>query len=195
MQQYAALPLPVPVYYTVSAKNLSHIITLCCENDRAAQEQLYREYFGLFYTVAKEFSSDNQTLLSLVNEAFLKIFLHLKEFDSSRASFETWGKTILRNVCIDHYRKTKTQIQTTDINTLETNTLHFSQPLQGHKADMDYYFNLLPAVTGKVCRLFLMQGFSHKEIGGALGISETTSRWHLMEGKKRLQDLLKKKYA
>lgn len=179
----------------MSTKNLSHIISLCCENNRAAQEQLYREYFGLFYTVAKEFSTDNQTLLGLVNEAFLKIFTHLKDFDNSKASFETWGKTILRNVCIDHYRKTKTQIQTTEITEFETNTLHHSIPIPEHNRDMEYYFSLLPTVTGKVCRLFFMQGFSHKEIGGTLGISETTSRWHLMEGKKRLQDLLKKKYA
>ncbi|BAV07643.1 RNA polymerase sigma-70 factor, ECF subfamily [Filimonas lacunae] len=168
---------------------------MCCQNDRTAQEQLYRQFFGLFYTVAKDFSKDNQTLLSIVNEAFLKIFTHLKDFDSKKASFETWGKTIVRNVCIDHYRKNKNQVELTDISDIDIENLEYSVPIHGHNRDMDYYFNQLPSITGKVCRMFFMQGFTHKEIGKELGISETTSRWHLMEGKKRLQDLLKKKYA
>ena len=184
-----------PPIHTVSVKDLTHIIAQCCKNDRTAQEQLYRGFFGLYYTIAQDFSNDKETLLSIVNEAFLKIFLHINEFNAQKASFETWSKVIVKRVCIDYYRKSKTQLQTTEITDMITNTLDQPAPAHGTGRDMEYFFSLLPNVTGKVCRLFFMQGFSHKEIGAELGISETTSRWHLMEGKKRLQDLLKKKYA
>jgi RNA polymerase sigma-70 factor (ECF subfamily) len=36
----------------------------------------------------------------------------------------------------------------------------------------------------------VIDGFSHKEIGEQLHISEGTSRWHLAEAKKKLRELL-----
>jgi RNA polymerase sigma-70 factor (ECF subfamily) len=179
----------------VSVKDLAHIIAQCRKNDRIAQEKLYRAFFGLFYTVAREYTHDNESLLAIINEAFLKILTHINEFDTSKGSFENWGKRILRNVCIDHYRKQKAQLNTIEITEQLSNEIHHADSLRIHQRDMEHYFSLLPAVTGKVCRMFFVQGYSHKEIGGELGISESTSRWHLSEGKKRLQEFIKKKYA
>ena len=54
----------------------------------------------------------------------------------------------------------------------------------------------LPEVTNRVFNLFAIDGYSHKEIGKMLGISDGTSKWHVAEARKRLiKDLeeLKKK--
>ena len=49
----------------------------------------------------------------------------------------------------------------------------------------------LPTMSEKVFRLYAIEGFNHREIGEALGMSENTSKWHLANARKKLQELLK----
>jgi len=50
--------------------------------------------------------------------------------------------------------------------------------------------NELPPATRTVVNLFMIDGYTHKEIGSLLGISENTSKWHASEGRKLLQHKL-----
>jgi RNA polymerase sigma-70 factor (ECF subfamily) len=49
----------------------------------------------------------------------------------------------------------------------------------------------LPESTKVVFNLFAIDGFSHKEIGEMLGISEQTSKWHTKMARKKLKEQLK----
>lgn len=65
-------------------------------------------------------------------------------------------------------------------------------------ADKLYYdqllqlVQLLPDATRTVFNMYVMEGFTHKEIGNLLGISEGTSKWHLSEGRKLLKEKIEK---
>jgi len=48
----------------------------------------------------------------------------------------------------------------------------------------------LPNNTKKVFQLYAIEGYAHKEIATALSISEGTSKWHLSNARKLLQDLI-----
>ncbi|MBC7508002.1 MAG: sigma-70 region 4 domain-containing protein [Ferruginibacter sp.] len=52
------------------------------------------------------------------------------------------------------------------------------------------HFKQLPAVTRVVINLFALDGYSHKDIAEQLNITETTSRWHLAEARRRLKNAL-----
>jgi RNA polymerase sigma-70 factor (ECF subfamily) len=41
-----------------------------------------------------------------------------------------------------------------------------------------------------VINLFMIEGYTHKEIAAMTGISVGTSKWHVAEGKKLLQQML-----
>lgn len=174
----------------LSQADLNHIIMQCLANNRMAQEKLYRNHFGLFYIIAKEYSSDQETILSMVNEAFLKIFTNLQKYDQQKGPFQNWAKRILHNVCIDVYRKAKTEPAFTDIPD-EALADYFHEQPSSFTADIDKYFNQLPPATQKICRMYLIEGHSHKEIAQLLNINEGTSRWHLAEGKKKLKEWFK----
>jgi RNA polymerase sigma-70 factor (ECF subfamily) len=45
----------------------------------------------------------------------------------------------------------------------------------------------LPQTTRAVLNMHLFDAFSHKQIASVLGISESTSRWHLTEARKKLK--------
>jgi RNA polymerase sigma factor (sigma-70 family) len=48
----------------------------------------------------------------------------------------------------------------------------------------------LPPATQAVFNLYVIEGYSHKEIAQLLNISEGTSKWHLSEARKNLQQLI-----
>jgi RNA polymerase sigma-70 factor (ECF subfamily) len=49
----------------------------------------------------------------------------------------------------------------------------------------------LPPATQAVFNLYITEGFNHREIAGLLGISEGTSKWHLSEARKSLQQMIR----
>lgn len=55
--------------------------------------------------------------------------------------------------------------------------------------------HFLPPATRMVVNLFIIEGYSHKEIAAMLGISTGTSKWHVSDGKRLLKEFLKKSNA
>ncbi len=51
----------------------------------------------------------------------------------------------------------------------------------------------LPPATQAVFNLYNIEGYSHKEIAGLMSISEGTSKWHLSEARKKMQQMLNKR--
>jgi RNA polymerase sigma-70 factor (ECF subfamily) len=162
----------------------------CLANNRMAQEKLYRSQFNLFYIIAKKYSSDKEIILSMINEAFLKIFINLQKFDYEKGTFQIWAKKILHNVCIDFYRKTKAKLSFTDIPD-EALADYFHEQSPSFSVDINKYFSRLTPTTQKICRMYLIEGHSLKEIAQMMNINENTCRWHMAEGKKKLKEWLK----
>ena len=48
----------------------------------------------------------------------------------------------------------------------------------------------LPDVSRKVFNLFVIDGYSHKEIGGMLDMSDGTSKWHLSNARRLLREMV-----
>ncbi len=49
----------------------------------------------------------------------------------------------------------------------------------------------LPPATQAVFNLYVIDGYNHKEIGQLLNISVGTSKWHLSEARKSLQQMIR----
>jgi RNA polymerase sigma-70 factor (ECF subfamily) len=127
----------------------------------------------------------------LVNNAFIKIIQYLDRYQEAR--FFSWIKRIITNEIIDDYRRNKKYLHLFKQDAIiEMN--------DGVIAEAEYEINAahlqamlmeLPEGTRTVFNLFVVDGFSHKEIGEMLGISEQTSKWHTKIARKKLKELLK----
>ena len=167
---------------------LNDIITACKTNHPIAQERLYKHYFALMYTICKGYSEDQQMIISLINEGFLKIFMHIQSFDSTKGSFEGWAKKIITNTAIDFSRVQKNKRQFISIDEDHKDEQALQQFPHNHaEEEVLYLIKKLPAVTQKVFSLHIFKGYSHKEIAEMLGIAESTSRWHVAEARKNLK--------
>ena len=167
---------------------LKDIIDRCKRNDPIAQERLYKYYFALMYTICKGYSDNQQTIISLINEGFLKIFTKIKTFDFHKGHFESWAKKIITNTAIDYARSKKCVNHFLELDEERGQQKElYEKPHNGVEEEVLYLIKKMPPVTQQVFSLHVFSGYSHKEIADMLQIAESTSRWHVAEARKDLR--------
>ncbi|MFT4062425.1 MAG: RNA polymerase sigma factor [Edaphocola sp.] len=167
------------------------IIDGCRQNDRTLQEHLYKKYYSLFLKLCARYARDMHDAEQLMQDGFLKIFnnIHLYE---GKGSFEGWMRRIVVNTCLD-YLKSKYLRHQQQVHYPEEmgETLNISavNPALENMAvkDLLALIQTLPPMSRTVFNLFAFEGFSHKEIGSMLDMSEGTSQWHVNNARKSLQ--------
>lgn len=79
-------------------------MVLSQKGDRQAFEVLLERYMRKAFRVAHGFTRDADEAKDLSQEAFLRAYLRIKDFDG-RSSFYTWLYRIVVNLCLDHHRR------------------------------------------------------------------------------------------
>jgi RNA polymerase sigma factor (sigma-70 family) len=175
----------------LSKTQVKKIIKGCTDNNRAAQETLYKAFHGDMLRVCYTYLPDKELAREAFNSAFLKVFQSIKNFDADKGELGGWIRQIMIHTSIDLCRKELKFTQMADSS--ETEDEVFIEPSVLDKLyfeDIITEIRTLPFATQMVFNLYVLDGFNHKEIGEQLGINEATSRWHLSEAKKRLKERL-----
>ena len=111
-------------------------------------------------------------------------------------NFDAWAKRIMVNSLIDEYRKNKKYNDRISRSDSESELDYYSTGHQNEAISNLGYENImalvkeLPVTTGHVFNLYVIEGYSHKEIGEMLTMSEGTSKWHLSTARKMLREKL-----
>lgn len=167
------------------------VIKGCIKNDRRAQEQLYKRFYHAMMALCVRYTRNSEDAIEVMNDGFLKVFRNIGNYSSEKASFYTWIRTIIIHTAIDFLRKRQTYPETGELTdgpdepSIDNAAL---SRLSGE--EMLKIIRQLPAATGLVFNLYAVDGFTHREIGTLLGISEGTSRWHLSEARKQLKTFI-----
>jgi RNA polymerase sigma factor (sigma-70 family) len=167
-------------------QDLTNIILDCREGNRKAQEQLYRQLYGFAMAVAMRYAVDEHEAADILGQAFVKMFRSIRSFDASKGNFHGWLKRIVINEALDHIKQ-RSQLTSFAPDTAEEPWINNSIIEQMDAAAILSLIRQLPRATHAVFVLFAIDGYSHKEIAGQLNISEGTSKWHLSEARKILQ--------
>lgn len=128
-----------------------------------------------------------------LQESFIKIFTNLRSYNNE-GSFEGWAKRITINGLISHLKKQKKFWKSFDIDTFKEHQLNNNSDSLGnlfHK-DLLYMIEKLPDGKKIIFNLYIVEGYSHKEIADLLGIKEGTSKSQLARAKEMLAQLHKK---
>lgn len=169
--------------------NLPALLEGCRRNDRACQEKLYRRYAGTMMDTVRRYTSDRDTALHILNNGFLKAFQKIEQY-AHHGSFEGWLRKIMTNTVAEHFRNNRHNPKVIITSELPEQIAKYDghQPLE--YKDLLALLQRLPPATRMVINLFLIEGYTHKEIADMTGISIGTSKWHVAEGKKLLQRML-----
>jgi len=172
-------------------EDIQILIKGCLSNDRKAQESLYKRYYQAMMTLCTRYTKDRNDALEVLNDAFLKIFKRLDQYDAAKASLYTWMKKIVINTAIDFLRKVQAYHNMEVMLVGEEDPGIENEALQKlNGEELLKMIRQLPAVTRLVFNMYVVDGFSHREIGSLLGISEGTSRWHVSEARRRLKIII-----
>ena len=166
----------------------------CIQQKRLAQNELYKQVFSFLMNICIRYKNDYDTAGASLNAIFLKILTNLEKVESTK-SFFPWIKRIAVNHLIDEFRKAKREKQTISFFE-ETSNAYIPNTLHAKDAEMESEYLLemiieLPAMTGKVFNLYAIDGYKHREIAKLLEMSENTSKWHLSQARKKLQEKLR----
>jgi len=168
------------------------IINGCAENDRYYQKLLYERYAKKMLAVCMVYTGDTYEAENVLQESFIKIFHHIKNYKPS-GSLEGWIRRIIVNTATDYYRKKKrikfSEVKLEDVHSDEAGSFDVDSFAV---KDIVAAIQTLPEGCRMVFTLYAVEGYTHKEIGELLGISEGTSKSQYSRAKSLLKDKLKK---
>ncbi|MBN4077687.1 RNA polymerase sigma factor, partial [bacterium AH-315-C20] len=173
------------------------LIDACKKNDRRAQEKLYEWVYVKLMPTCMRYHRNQEDARAILNLGFVKICKNLDKLKEN-TPFEAWVRRIVMNTIIDEFRKNKNYLQLVDSKEtdreLEIHGLSVENSVWS-KLEMDVLMGLLkrlPEVSRKVFNLYVIDGYTHKEIGELLDISDGTSKWHLSNARKLLREMVNK---
>lgn len=142
-------------------------------------------------TICLRYTKNEDDAVEVLNNGFLKVFQNIQRYEPAQASLYTWIRTIVVNSCLDFIRKKNRTARHQELD--RTVEVHVpAEAISRMKAsDLLGLIRSLPPSTAAVFNLYVIEGYSHKEIGSLLGISDGTSKWHLSEARKQLQQKIK----
>ncbi|PKP33192.1 MAG: hypothetical protein CVT99_01705 [Bacteroidetes bacterium HGW-Bacteroidetes-16] len=168
----------------------SFIIKLL-RNDKKAQEAFYLHLAPKMYGVCLRFALDKDDAADILQDGFIRVFVHLKDF-RGEGSLEGWVRRTIVNTAINYYNKRIKQGVKTDLDQVkETNQTRSLVVENMSTRELLNMVNELPDGYRTVFNLNIIEGYTHKEIGEMLGISENTSKSQLSRARASLQKRLK----
>ena len=168
----------------------SDLINGCLNDDRRMQEELYRRFSPRMYAVCLRYAGNAEEAEDILQEGFVKVFKKLGSF-RGEGSFEGWIRRIFVNTAIEHFRR-KRYLQ--PVTEKEENTIEgkYLSALDGlAEKDILALVQQLSPGYRTVFNMYVVEGYSHKEIADMLNISEGTSKSQLSRAKVILQDMVK----
>ena len=166
------------------------LIKGCVDGNRRMQETLYQRFAPKMYGVCLRYAGTAEDAEDILQEGFIKIFKKIGSFRGD-GSFEGWIRRVFVNTSIEHFRRKRylQPVSEKEENTIEGKYLSVLDEM-AEKDVLSLVQQLSPGYR-TVFNMYVVEGYTHKEIADMLGISEGTSKSQLSRAKVILQDMVK----
>jgi len=170
--------------------SLEKLINNCKKGNRKAQEELYRKYSGVLFGMCLKYSRNKTEAEDNLHDSFMTIYNKIGQF-TNKGSFEGWMKRITVNTVLQKFRKeqylnvvSENMGEEVDIESDYTEDIKLSTLLG--------YIQELPNKYRLTFNLYVLDGYTHKEISELLGTSAGTSKSNLARAKMILKEKIEK---
>lgn len=165
------------------------LIQACIRKEKWAQKQLYETYYGKMMGVCLRYSNHKEDALDILHEGFIKVFNNIAKYQPG-TSLSAWIRRIMVNSAIDYYRKSIRR-RTEDIETAFDVSSNEADAISQctEKEILEAVQKLSPAYRA-VFNLYIIEGYSHREIAQQLEITESTSRSNLVKARTKLKEII-----
>ena len=155
------------------------------------QEALYAQTSSKMLAVCMRYAKDQMEAEDVLQVGYIKVFQKVKDYRGD-GSFEGWIRRIMVNTAIESYRK---NLRAMNIVPIED---AYEQPSTGFDFSRLGMQDLLKLIQNLadgyrvVFNMYAIEGYSHKEIGETLGISEGASKSQLSRARAILKEQITK---
>jgi RNA polymerase sigma factor (sigma-70 family) len=164
------------------------LIEGCAEGNRAAQKALYERYCRKMMMICQRYAKSMLEAEDILQEGFIKVFGKIKSFRAD-AQLSTWMTRIMINTALNAQRQKLYLLPMVDVNDVVMSEREEISLSAFHLSDLTAMVQSLPDGCRIVFNLYAIEGYSHREIGEMVGISEGTSKSQYS----RAKDLLRNK--
>jgi len=173
--------------------HLEDWITKARSGDRRAQKAIYDCLSGKMYAICMRYMGNREVAEDVLQDGFVTLFTKLDSFNGE-GSFEGWARKIFVNTALMSLRKKDVLKESGDVGAARDISSGEPTPIQSIAYnELLKMVSELPAGFRTVFNLYVIEGYSHKEIAKELGISEVTSRSQLLRARALLQAKIKER--
>lgn len=157
---------------------IEELLEGCKTGNRKMQEALYKQTSARMLAVCMRYVKGREAAEDVLQNGYIKVFGKVHEY-RGEGSFEGWIKRIMVNTAIENYRK---NLRSLNVSPIEAAYEHPSSGFDFSRLEMQDLMGLIHQLADGyrvVFNMYAIEGYSHKEIGAALGISEGASKSQL----------------
>ncbi len=167
----------------------SDFILACINNERWAQKKLYEDNYSSMMALSLRYASNHDDALDILHESFVKVFRNIGKYQTGTVLI-AWIRKIVINTAIDFYRKDMRR-KSEDLH----EAIHVNTNIPDAISDLSseeilYALQQLPHSYRSVFNLYVIEGYSHREISEMLNINESTCRSNLVKARTKLKNML-----
>ena len=175
------------VHYLVRWMNTGmqneELIKACKKGDRIAQKRLYDLYAPQMMGICMRYARNTPEAEDILQEAFIKVFTHINQY-RSEGEPGAWIRRIVVNCAINMLKKQRLLSSSWDEQQSEEHPLADHPPEVILEAkELTALIQRLPDGYRMVFNLYAIEGYTHEEISGMLGIKPVSSRSQYMRAR------------
>lgn len=182
-------------------EELKEIVDGCIRGKRKFQKMLFEMFYGKMMAICYRYAKDSDEAQDMVQNGFIKVFKKLDVYNFD-GSLEGWIRRIMVNTAIDQIRKNKRDPFAIED---EARLQNIEEEIPFDSDENEFYSKLKAETAIKaiselspayrmVFNMYVIEGFTHKEIAEYLDISEGTSKSNLAKAKQKLRAQLSVKF-
>jgi RNA polymerase sigma-70 factor (ECF subfamily) len=162
----------------------------CMKGDRSAQQALWKSYSGKMYSVCRRYFDREEDAQDALQESFIKVFGHLEQW-RQQGPLGAWIRRIVVNTSLNLVKSRANQANWMAIEgKLDLKHPDADAVAQLGEEELIKLIQAMPTGYRTVFNLFAIEGYSHKEIADALGVTENTSKTQYLKAKNWLKNKL-----
>ena len=191
-------------------QRLAELAARCLAGDAVAWEQLAKSQHRRIYGICYRFTGNPTEAEDLTQEAFLKMFKNLDNFDSAKGGFTTWLTTLTRNLLVDNYRRTRMDRVSDSLDesldsegegggaTKADRLMDSGRSQEQHVSGLELRAQIqeaLKQVSPELREAVILrdlEDMDYKEIAEVLGVPQGTVKSRIIRGRSELARLLKR---
>lgn len=169
---------------------LEELLFECKKNNPKAQKQLYQLFEKKLFGMCLKYSKSLEDAQDNLQEGFIVLFQKINQY-TGKGSFEGWAKRIMINIALQKHK----EVRFMDI--IEENYPEVEVLLdEENELPLEYLMQIiqdLPDQYRIVFNLYVLDGYSHKEISDMMGISVGTTKSNLHRARLHLKNTIEKR--